>query len=296
MRWLVGGPAIVWCLTISVASSAQDKFLESKGIRIRYVDQGSGEPVVLVHGYTSSIERGWMDTGVFANLTKDHRVIAFDVRGHGKSAGPHDPKAYGNEMSQDIVRLLDHLGIRRAHIVGYSMGGRIVTKLLTTNPERFLTATLGGFGEVNWTAADDQVAEAEAAETERGLFRALILSIAPTDEPVPTDEAIRQRSQQIIGYGNDPMALAALVRTRRDLAVTEAQLAAVRVPTEAIVGSADSRLAAVNHLKMVLPALKVVVVQGAVHSTTNERGAARRPEFCNTIREFIAAHHAQSSK
>src|SRR6476469_4469889 len=89
--------------------SAQDKFFNSNGVQIRYVDQGSGEPVVLVHGYTGNIERGWIDTGVFANLSKDHRVIAFDARGHGKSGKPHDPKAYGNEMAQDIGRLMDHL-------------------------------------------------------------------------------------------------------------------------------------------------------------------------------------------
>src|SRR3954466_8225485 len=88
--------------------SAQDKFFESNGIRIRYVDGGSGEPLVLVHGYTNAIERNWIETGVLQNLAKDHRVIVLDVRGHGKSDKPHDPKAYGVQMAQDIVRLLDH--------------------------------------------------------------------------------------------------------------------------------------------------------------------------------------------
>src|SRR5215467_9775068 len=80
-------------------ASAQDKFFNSKGVQIRYVEQGTGEPIVLVHGFTSNIERGWIETGVLPNLAKDFHVVALDNRGHGKSGKPHDPKAYGNEMS-----------------------------------------------------------------------------------------------------------------------------------------------------------------------------------------------------
>src|SRR5689334_6704157 len=90
---------------------AEDRYFDSNGVRLHYVDGGSGEPVVLVHGYANSVEL-WTDTGVMPNLLRDHRVIAFDARGHGKSAKPHDPAAYGVEMSRDIVRLLDHLGLR----------------------------------------------------------------------------------------------------------------------------------------------------------------------------------------
>jgi pimeloyl-ACP methyl ester carboxylesterase len=100
--------------------SAQDKFFDSSGVQIRYIEQGTGEPVVLIHGYASSIERSWIEPGVLPNLARDHRVIAFDLRGHGKSGKPKDPKAYGTEMGQDAVRLMDHLKIQRAHIVGYS--------------------------------------------------------------------------------------------------------------------------------------------------------------------------------
>src|SRR5262249_11244769 len=154
---------------------------------------------VLVHGFTSNVERGWIETGVLPNLAKDFHVIALDNRGHGKSGKPHDPKAYGNEMSEDVVRLLDHLNIQRAHIVGYSMGGAIVVKLLTTHPDRFLTATLGGSaGRRHWTPNDDRKVETEAGEIEKGSFRPLILLVAPTDQPPPTDEFVRQQSQVIL--------------------------------------------------------------------------------------------------
>ena len=184
LLFLIGwAPAVV---------SAQDKFFTSNGVRIRYVDQGAGEPVVLVHGYTNFIENNWIATGVLPNLAKDHRVIAFDLRGHGKSDKPHDPKAYA-ELGQDVVRLLDHLNIVRAHIVGYSLGGIITAKLLTTNPDRFITATLiAAAGRRSWTAKDERDAEATAADLEgRVPHRSLILLTAPTDQAAPTEEAIR---------------------------------------------------------------------------------------------------------
>ena len=268
--------------------AAQDQFFDSDGVRIHYVDQGSGQPVVLIHGYTGSLA-GWVETGVLPNLAKDYRVIAFDSRGHGKSDKPHDPASYGIQMVQDVVRLLDHLSIARAHIVGYSMGAVITAKLLTTHPERFLTATLGGAaGRQHWTAEDEAAAEAEAVELEQGTpFRSLILRTAPTDRPKPTEEAIQAISQRILDR-NDRLALAALVRGRGAQTVSAVEMAAVQVPTLGLIGSADANLAAMNHLKSVLPALKVVVIEGATHA--GQRGAMRRPEFVDTLREFIAAH------
>ena len=275
---------------------AEDKYFDSHGVRIRYVEQGSGVPVVLVHGYTNVIERAWIETGVLPNLAKDHRVIALDLRGHGKSDKPHDSKAYA-ELGQDVIRLLDHLGIPRANIVGYSLGGTITAKLLTTNPDRFITATLGGSsGRRSWNSQDERDAEAAAVELEHGVaYRALILSTWPTNQPRPTEEEIRKRSQEITAT-NDPLAHAALVRRRHDLVVTDAQMAAVRVPTLAIVGSADSALAGVNVLKTVWPALKVVTIEGATHGNNTGRGAAARPEFVNAIRDFVAAHKQTSSR
>ena len=268
--------------------SAQDKFFTSNGVRIRYVDQGAGEPVVLVHGYTNDIENNWIATGVLPNLVKDHRVIAFDLRGHGKSDKPHDPKAYA-ELGQDVVRLLDHLNIVRAHIVGYSLGGIITAKLLTTNPDRFITATLiAAAGRRSWTAKDERDAEATAADLEGGVpYRSLILVTAPTDQPPPTEEAIRESSQRLVGK-NDPLAHAALTRARREQVVTDSQMAAVQVPSLAIVGTADPALAGIKGLKAAWPALQVVTVEGATH--WGDRGILTRPEFGASLRQFIAAH------
>jgi len=128
-RRLVVALAIVgFPFTASAQSQLQDKFFDSNGVSIRYVEAGSGEPIVLAHGSGQSLA-AWIDSGVLSNLSRGFHVIAFDARGHGKSGKPHESKMYGREMPLDIVRLLDHLGIQKAHIVGFSMGGNLTNAL-----------------------------------------------------------------------------------------------------------------------------------------------------------------------
>jgi pimeloyl-ACP methyl ester carboxylesterase len=268
-------------------AAAQDRYFDAGGVRIRYVDMGSGPAVVLVHGFTGDIERSWINTGVLANLSTDHRVLAFDLRGHGHSGKPHDPRAY-DEIGLDVIRLLDHTGVKRAHVVGYSLGGIIIAKLLTTHPERFTSALIGGAAyRRSRSARADQANEAAAREVEAGIYRALIVSTAATDEPRPGEEAIHARSREIAG-SNDVHAHAALMRARRALLVSDAEIAAVRVPTLALVGGADPALLRVQAMREFWPDLHVQVVPGATHPTVHERGLPRRPEFAQAIRRWIA--------
>ena len=111
----------------------RDDELPSEGMVLGAVQvPPGGQPVVLLHGFSGSLDTGWVETGVLPTLASDYRVIALDSRGHGKSDKPHDPQSYGLQMGQDVVRLLDHLHIARAHIVGHSMGAGITAKLLTS--------------------------------------------------------------------------------------------------------------------------------------------------------------------
>lgn len=275
-------------LCAGTALAEEARSFGSAGVRIRYVDRGAGPPVVLIHGFTASIETSWIDTGVLPDLARDHRVIALDLRGHGKSDKPRDPRAY-DELGMDVIRLLDHLGIERAHVVGYSLGGIVLAKLLTTHPERFLTVVLGGAAyRRSQGEAADLAAESAAQEIEHwGMYRALVTSTAPTDEPPPTDELIRARSQLIVAAG-DARAHAALMRSRRAFVVTDAEIAAVRVPTLAVVGSADPAAPRVRAMQQRWPRLEVDVVAGATHPTAHPRGLLRRPEFRQAIRRHIA--------
>jgi pimeloyl-ACP methyl ester carboxylesterase len=131
----------------------------------------------------------------------------------------------------------------------------------------------------------------EASETEQRMLRSLLVRLAPTDEPKPTDEEIRRRSEAILA-GQDRLALAALRRSYGDQAVSLTQMSRVAVPTLGIVGSADQFSTEFTDLKKAMPQMKLVVIQGASHG--GSRGAAGRPEFVQAIRDFIAANHRAS--
>jgi pimeloyl-ACP methyl ester carboxylesterase len=282
---------LVLCgVSMAAAAHGEDHFFDSGGVRIRYTDQGHGDAIVLLHGNGRSLEE-WNDSGVAPDLARDHRVIALDARGHGKSGKPHNATAYGRQMGLDVVRLLDHLGIRRANIVGYSMGAWIVSELLVSHPDRFVTATLGGgTGPFHWTAEDTALWEKVASETERECVSpTLVRRTAPASEP-PSEETLRRLSTTCMANPNvDRFANAAVDRGFKELAATPAHVAAVKVPTVAIVGSLDENLPDLQALKKLRPNLKLVVIDGATH--TGERGAMRRPEFAAAIREFIASEN-----
>jgi len=270
--------------SLAAAQDLQDKFFNSNGVRIRYIEQGIGVPVVLIPGFGATADENWVAPKVFQQLARDYRVIALDCRGRGKSDKPHDPTQYGQEMALDVVRLLDHLEIRKAHIVGYSMGGTIVAKLLTMKPERFLTATLGGDGGMLApTEAELKFDEQLATDMEQRSLRDLLSVLAPKDQ-APTDEQIKQREAEFFAT-NDAAALAAVARGLPDLAITEGQVAQITVPTLAIVGSSDPFSERVRKLKSAMPMLKVVSIENATHMT-----AIGRPEFVAALQEFLKAN------
>jgi pimeloyl-ACP methyl ester carboxylesterase len=123
-------------------------------------------------------------------------------------------------------------------------------------------------------------------------FRSVILRMAPTDRPKPTEEQIQAESQRWLAR-NDRLAMAALVRARGEQAFSAADMAAVQVPTLGLIGSADANLDAMKRLASVLPTLKVVVIEGATHG--GALGVTPRPEFVDNFREFTASDKEASS-
>jgi pimeloyl-ACP methyl ester carboxylesterase len=254
---------------------------DSDGVAIHYVEAGAGSPVVLVHSYAGDLRSQWVQTGVLDALARDYRAIAFDHRGHGESGKPHDPGAYGVRMTWDIARLMDHLGIGRAHIVGYSMGAHLVAQLLTLAPRRFLSATLGGgTGRRHWGDAEERQVEIEAGEMERGSLRAQMLRLCPPGAP-PRDEVIA-RSSALFLRGKDCLALAASRRSNREQVFATEALRGVDVPVLGIVGSKDPYLASYDELLQVLPQMELVMIEGANHAN-----AAGRPEFVEALLGFL---------
>jgi len=117
-------------------------------VEIAYLDEGEGEPIVLVHGFASTKEINWAQPGWIGTLNRaGRRAVALDNRGHGASSKLYDPAAYHSAaMADDVRALLDHLKIERADIIGYSMGARITAFLAVKHPERVRSAILGGLG------------------------------------------------------------------------------------------------------------------------------------------------------
>jgi pimeloyl-ACP methyl ester carboxylesterase len=285
-------------LLVAVPSSlrAEDQFFDSNGVKIHYIVEGRGEPVVLIHGFTADIDKNWR-TGfgvgsdlrgpmIIPALARDYRVIALDNRGHGQSGKPHDPKKYGIEMAEDVVRLLDHLHIKKAHIVGYSMGAIITAKLLATHPDRFLSATLGGHGGIR-DGRRSQFYEELATSLEQGKgFGPLIIALTPADHPKPSAEQIAAINTRL-SSSNDSKALAAVLRSLSELAVAPEQLKKNKVPTLALIGELDPLKPGVDALQGEMANLKVVIIPGADHVT-----AVSNPVFIKSLSEFLARHRS----
>jgi len=134
-------------ILFSPGAIAEENTFDSNGTHISYRIDGEGEPVILIHGYTASGGLNWRMPGIVKLLQDDYQVIVPDVRGHGKT-GPAPDGKYGMESVRDIIRLMDHLNIDQAHIVGYSMGGMMTIKLAVDYPDRVKSAIIGGMGWV----------------------------------------------------------------------------------------------------------------------------------------------------
>jgi pimeloyl-ACP methyl ester carboxylesterase len=283
--------ATVACLTFApVTLAAESQFFDSGGVKIHYTVEGQGEPVLLIHGFGVGLQQNWVVPGVTKALASSYRVIAFDNRGHGKSEKPHDPEKYGVQMVEDAVRLLDHLGIDKAHVVGYSMGAAIASKLLATHPERILTATLGGAAGVregdNIQFFDDL---GDSLEQGKGIGP-LIAALTPPGRARPTDEQIKTINVTF-ALLNDTKALGAVMHGMKALAVADAAQKANQIPTLALIGSLDPLKKGIDALKGRLAHLDVVVVEGA-----NHMDAPANPAFIQGLTEFLAKHALPSGE
>jgi len=281
--------ALLWLLLVLAPLSAgerlESQFFDSDGTKIHYIVTGEGEPVVLIHGFTANLQQNWKLPGIIDALRDDFQVIAIDNRGHGRSDKPHDVEQYGMRMIEDPIRLLDHLGIEKAHFVGYSLGGFITEKLMTTYPQRVLSATLGGAG---WNEADstrmDFIDElADSLEAGEGI-RPLIKLLNPEGNPEPSEQQIRTLNGLIM-LTNDPKALAAVIRGASQWAVSEEALRANEIPTLSLIGEKDPMKDGVDALEQVMSNIEVVVLDGADH-----RSAIGHPKFRESLLEFLHEH------
>lgn len=221
-------------------------------VEIAYLDEGEGDPIVLVHGFASTKNVNWVYPAWVSTLTKaGRRVIALDNRGHGDSAKRYDSEEYHiGIMAGDVRALMDHLKIERADMMGYSMGGRITAYLGQRNPERLRRAILGGIGMglIEGGGPGENVASAlEAASLD--------------DVTDPVGRTFRAFADQT---RSDRRALAACLRGSRRL-MTREEAAAISVPTLIAVGTTDDIAGSARRLAEVIPGSQVLDIPNRDH-------------------------------
>ncbi|MBI2824882.1 MAG: alpha/beta hydrolase [Planctomycetia bacterium] len=261
------------CAFAVVAMAAEPKhgsFQASDGVKIHYMEMGQGSPVVLIHGYTGTAEGNWFSNGVAEALAKNHRVIGIDCRGHGESEKPHDAAKYGPQMSKDVVELMDHLKIAKAHVHGYSMGGMIVTQLLAMCPDRFITASYGGSG----------VPETDPAQQEK----------VPADQPGPDPQEAEASAKLQTNPHRDNEALAAVrAYPWKEGERTSIDLTKIKIPVLAINGEFDRPNAKTHRMQRELTSFKAVVLPGKSHLTAIMAGYIPQL-YIDTLVDFINAN------
>jgi len=230
------GPVFVLSVVLfgarPLALGCEDRFFDSNGVAIRYCLSGQGEPIIAIHGSNGSWSGRLADA--LAPLSAAHLLIGFDIRGHGKSGKPHDPGSYGPELGEDVIRLMDHLHLERAHLVGYSMGGFLALKLATIYPERVRSLAMVAQGLVSPDEFDDM---ADAAEAATG------------------------------GATNDPIAIAAMIKSYPVLAVSDRAVRSLRLPVLEIIGERDTRVSRAMRLRALVPGTRLVVLPGRDHGS-----------------------------
>jgi pimeloyl-ACP methyl ester carboxylesterase len=257
----------------------------SAGVPIHYEVIGAGAPIQLVHGFLGSLESNWERTGwIDFLLAQGRQVIGMDLRGHGLSGKPHDASAYaGDHILDDVVAVMDVVGLERTDLMGYSMGGGVVIDLLARVPERFTSVIAGGAGIR--AGRPDRTATIEALETDD------VSSI--TD---PRALAMRQFAENqsadptsLVGRDNDLKALAAVLRgtgsTAFDPAKLTEALRRVQTPVLAVVGDKDPNLSEAQLLIETVPFGELVVLPGEDHPS-----AVRSQKYKEAVASFLKAH------
>jgi pimeloyl-ACP methyl ester carboxylesterase len=224
--------AVLLTLPCSADICCGEGSVKVDGVRIAFSSEGSGDPVVLIHGLHASTELNWRSPGIIKKLAQNYQVICLDLPGHGESDKPESKDVYGLQMVHDVAKIMEHLKVRKAHIVGYSLGGMVALKFADVHSDMTLSVTLCGMG---WMK-------------EGGLLQRFWNNMAGR-ESSRTPEAC--------------------VKGIAELALSETELKGISQPVTVIIGSDDPvKRLYVKPLQAARPDWPVVEISGGGHLTT----------------------------
>lgn len=277
-------------LILASAAPSQVATFDSHGVKIRYAVTGAGTPLVLIHGWMGDATTWGRDKlgNPAPSAVEGYQTIAIDCRGHGASDKPQDGAAYGAEMALDVVRLLDHLNVKKAHVLGYSMGTFLAGYIVAKHPDRVISVVYGGQAPLLRGKDDGGSAEVDAfaKAVEDSRLGDYFLFATPASRPKPTPEQAETMAK-VMFTGKDVKALAAAGKSFPKLAVRLTALRKAAVPTLFVYGAKepDSLKRRVADLVATLPGAEVKEIPGADHVST-----LGNPAFGASVMEFFGEH------
>lgn len=248
------------------------EIFQHDGFDIAYADAGGGEPALLIHGFASSAKVNWISTGWTSFLNgAGYRTVAPDNRGHGSSTKSYDAADYApGKMAEDAAQLLARLGIKKAHVIGYSMGARVSAFLAMLHPALVQTLTLGGLGIglIDGVGDWDPIAAALSAD-------------APDEISDARGAAFRKFAD---ATQSDRRALAACIVASRQL-VSRRQAAQIKIPALIAVGTMDDIAGSAMALAQLMPDARAFDIENRDHML-----AVGDRSFKKRTLEFLAEH------
>jgi pimeloyl-ACP methyl ester carboxylesterase len=281
---VIVGAGVGWLGWLLFDREEHEYLAVSEDIRLHYSVEGSGPPVILIHGSGANADLNWRRAGIVDRLAEDFTVVAFDLRGHGLTSKPHDPAYYGMEMVEDIRRIMDHLDIERAHIAGYSLGGFLALKYVTTHPERVASVAFCASGWVDPDDADDILSPYRAAPEEALQHYRQIAGFDPV-------MFVRETFNDIGDYLIDKQAMKAMKKSLPELVVTREAVKACHTPGILFIGTDDGLLPYAIGLHKLFPGIRYVELDGANHITT-----AMSSTFKKDLQDFFRSQAFESAE
>ncbi len=226
---------------------------------------------MLLHGFAVQADLNWRRPKIIESLSKEFRVIAMDLRGHGLSGKPHKLGEYGTKMIGDVVHLLDHLKISRAHIAGYSLGGFLALKMATLFPKRFYSLAVMGAGWEHPNKSRFLKAMKKAAKDLKAGHS--IGPVAAQLDPKREKPGFLHTlwGNLMTGFFNDRLALVGVLEGLKDLVIKEQVLRQMKIPTCSTIGEKDPLLPGAIAMVKRLSKVEHAVILGADHIRTPMR-------------------------